>query len=76
VIYTVLLGAVCLALVPFGLGGIYLASAVMLNGIFLWYAIRLYVQPSKRVARHMFFYSLWYLALIFAAAVVDRIVLI
>ena len=76
VIYTVLLGVVCLALVPFGLGGIYLASAVMLNGIFLWYAIRLYVQPSKRVARHMFFYSLWYLALIFAAAVVDRIVLI
>jgi protoheme IX farnesyltransferase len=49
---------------------------VVLNGIFLWYAIRLYVQPSKRIARHMFFYSLWYLALIFAAAVVDRIVLI
>jgi protoheme IX farnesyltransferase len=75
-IYTVILGAVCVALVPFGLGGIYLASALVLNGIFLWYAMRLYVQPSKRIARQMFFYSLWYLALIFAAAVVDRIVLI
>jgi protoheme IX farnesyltransferase len=75
VIYTVLLGLVCIALVPFGLSGIYLASALVLNGIFLWYAVRLYVQPSKRIARQMFFYSLWYLAFIFAAAVVDRIVI-
>ena len=74
-IYTVVLGAVCIALVPFGLGGIYLASALVLNGIFLWYAVRLYVQPSKRIARQMFFFSLWYLALLFAAAVADRILL-
>ena len=47
----------------------------MLNGIFLWFAVRLYRDPSKRIARQMFFYSLWYLALLFAAAVIDRIVI-
>ena len=60
---------------PLGLGSLYLAAALVLNGIFLWFAIRLYVQPSKRVARQMFFFSLWYLALLFAAAVIDRIVI-
>ena len=75
VIYTIGLALLCVALTPLGLGWIYLASALVLNGIFVWFAIRLYLQPSKRVARQMFFYSLWYLALLFAAAVVDRIVI-
>jgi len=75
VIYTVGLALLCIALTPLGLGVIYLGSALVLNALFLWFAIRLYIQPSKRVARQMFFYSLWYLALLFAAAVVDRIVI-
>jgi heme o synthase len=75
VIYTIGLALLCVALTPLGLGWIYLASALILNGIFVWFAIRLYLQPSKRVARQMFFYSLWYLALLFAAAVIDRIVI-
>jgi protoheme IX farnesyltransferase len=75
VIYTVGLALLCIALTPLGLGSIYLGSALLLNGIFLWFAIRLYIQPSKRVARQMFFFSLWYLALLFAAAVIDRIVI-
>ena len=75
VVYTALLGLVCLALVPFGLGGIYLASALVLNAVFLGYAVWLYLRPSKRIARQMFFYSLWYLAFLFAAAVIDRILL-
>jgi protoheme IX farnesyltransferase len=74
-IYTVLLFALCVALTPFGLGWIYLASAIVINGIFLVYAVRLYLNPTKGTARGMFFYSLWYLALIYAAAVIDRIVL-
>jgi protoheme IX farnesyltransferase len=73
VMYTALLMLVCLALVPFGLGQIYIAGALLLNGVFLGYALRLYARPSKRVARQMFFYSLWYLALIFAVAVADRV---
>jgi protoheme IX farnesyltransferase len=75
VIYTVVLALVCLALTPLGLSWIYLSSALVLNGIFLMFAIRLFVDPSKRIARQMFFYSLWYLALLFAAAVIDRIVI-
>jgi protoheme IX farnesyltransferase len=75
VIYTVGLALLCIALTPLGLGAIYLGAALVLNGIFLWFAIRLYFQPSKRVARQMFFFSLWYLALLFAAAVIDRIVI-
>lgn len=75
VIYTVILTGVCLALTPLGLGPIYLGSAIVLNGLFLGYAVWLYLDPSKRIARKMFFYSLWYLALIFAAAVIDRIVI-
>jgi protoheme IX farnesyltransferase len=74
VIYTVGLALLCVALTPLGLGWIYLGSALVLNGIFVWFAIRLYFRPSKRVARQMFFFSLWYLALLFAAAVIDRIV--
>lgn len=74
-LYTVLLTLVCLALLPFGLGAIYLAGALILNGIFLCYAIQLYRQPSKRIARQMFFYSLWYLAGIFAVAVIDRLLI-
>jgi heme o synthase len=75
VLYTIALAFVCLALPPLGLGGIYLVAALVLNGIFLALALRLYVQPSKRLARQTFFYSLWYLALLFAAAVIDRMLM-
>ncbi len=72
-IYTVLLFALCVGLTPFGLGWIYLVAAILINGAFLYYAIRLWLNPSKATARGMFFYSLWYLALIYAAAVIDRV---
>ena len=75
VLYTILLTCVSLLLVPFGLDYIYLAAAVVLNGVFLWFAYVLYRRPSKAVARKMFFYSIWYLALIFGAMVADRLIL-
>ena len=75
VLYTIVLAFVCLALPPLGLGGIYLVAALVLNGLFLYFALRLYAQPSKRLARQTFFYSLWYLAILFVAAVIDRIVI-
>jgi protoheme IX farnesyltransferase len=74
-LYTVILAVGCVALTPFGLGWIYLVGAVVLNGLFLAYAVLLYRKPSKRAARQMFFYSLWYLAGIFAVAVIDRVLL-
>jgi protoheme IX farnesyltransferase len=75
VIYTLLLVLVCLALAPLGLGPVYLAAAVLINAVFLGLALQLYWQPSKRHARRLFFGSLWYLALIFLAAVADRLIL-
>ncbi|MGH2562145.1 MAG: heme o synthase [Thermomicrobiales bacterium] len=74
-LYSVLLAAVSLMLTPFGFGAIYFAGAVLLNGLFLWLAIVVYRQATKRAARQLFFYSLWYLAFIFAAMVADRLVL-
>lgn len=75
VLYSVLLAAVALLLVPLGLGWLYLIAALVLNGAFLGMAVQLYRAPSKRLARHLFMFSLWYLALIFAAAVADRLIL-
>jgi protoheme IX farnesyltransferase len=74
-LYTVILAVGCIVLTFFGLGWIYLAGAIILNGLFLAYAVLLYRKPSKRAARQMFFYSLWYLAGIFAVAVIDRVLL-
>ncbi len=74
-LYSIILTAVSLLLVPFGLGEIYLGAAVALNGLLLLLAVMLWKTPSKRVARQLFFYSIWYLALIFAAMVLDRVIL-
>jgi len=74
-LYTVLLSAVSLLLVPFGMGWIYLIGILALNAVFLWYAWLLLTEPSKARARQTFFYSLWYLALLYVVLVVDRIVL-
>lgn len=74
-LYTVLLSAVSLLLVPFGMGWIYLIGIVSLNAVFLWYAWLLLTDPSKARARQTFFYSLWYLALLYVVLVIDRIML-
>ncbi|MDP9366030.1 MAG: heme o synthase [Chloroflexota bacterium] len=74
-LYSVLLGVVCLLLVPLGLGPVYLLAALGLNAVFLGLAVSLFRAGGKGPARSLFFYSLWYLALIFGAAVADRLVL-
>ncbi|MBA2277175.1 MAG: protoheme IX farnesyltransferase [Chloroflexia bacterium] len=74
-LYTVLLTAVALLLAPLGMSWLYLAGAVALNGYFLWLAVQLRRQPSRARARRTFFYSLWYLALLFAVMVADRLIL-
>jgi protoheme IX farnesyltransferase len=75
VLYTAILFAVSLLLIPFGFGEIYLAGALISNGLFLLFALRLYTSPSKQMARQVFFYSLWYLVIIFGAMVADRLIL-
>lgn len=74
-IYSVILAAVCLTLVSMGLSWVYGVTAVVLNALFLGTAIRLYRSPSKKLARSLFFQSLWYLAALFTAMVADRLLL-
>ena len=71
-LYSFLLVAV--TLLPAGLrvfGLFYLAAAVVLGAIFLVYAINLYRAPSMERVRQVYKYSSLYLALFFAALVVD-----
>lgn len=72
VLYTVLLVAVTLLPVAGGLFGlIYLVAAIILDGIFLTLAIRLQKAATRPAALRLYLYSLGYLALLFAAMVVD-----
>ena len=72
-LYTLILFGV--ALLPFATrmsGWIYLASAIVLGGIFVAHAIRLYVRYSDELARRTFRYSIFYLSALFATLLVDH----
>jgi heme o synthase len=74
-LYTLILVAV--SLLPFTTrmsGVVYLGAALVLGGIFLWYAVRIYVDYSDRLAQKTFRYSIVYLSLLFAALLVDHYV--
>jgi heme o synthase len=72
-LYTILLTAICLLPFASGMSGaIYLISALALNGAFLAYAVRLYVNYSDRLARRTFRYSIVYLSCLFAALLIDH----
>jgi protoheme IX farnesyltransferase len=75
-LYTLLMIAISLMLPPLGLAGpLYLVLAVVLNGIFLRDAYRLYREPGITSAWKLYKYSLLYLALLFSALVIDHILL-
>ena len=72
-LYTLILFGV--SLLPFAIrmsGWIYLAAALALGGAFIAYALRLYYAYSDRLARRAFRYSILYLAVLFAALLVDH----
>jgi len=72
-LYTLVLFASALLPFAYGMSGwIYLIAALILNGMFVAYAIRLYVRYSDALARRTFRYSIAYLALLFAALLVDH----
>jgi protoheme IX farnesyltransferase len=54
-------------------GAIYAAAATVLNVGFLWLCIRLYRHADRRSAALLFHYSLAYLALLFCAMAIDRV---
>ncbi len=71
-IYSVLLYAV--TQLPFCAGGFgveYLVASMSLGAVFIGGAVRLYNRADRRAALWLYLYSLAYLALLFAAMVVD-----
>src|SRR3989440_1638265 len=75
VLYSLLLLAVTLMLFAMGaMGYIYLLSAIVLGGIMVYMAVRLLREKTKRWAKTLFWYSNCYLAMIFAAMVIDRVI--
>jgi len=72
-LYTLILFGV--SLLPFASrmsGWLYLGAACVLGAIFIGYAIALYARYSDRLAQRAFRYSIVYLALLFAALLVDH----
>ncbi len=72
-LYTILL--VIVTLLPYltGMSGlIYLAAAVILGGIFLFRALQLKLRTDERLPMRTFSFSITYLALLFAALLVDH----
>jgi protoheme IX farnesyltransferase len=72
-LYTLILFAV--SLLPYVVrmsGLIYLISALALGGLFLAYALRIYVAYTDVVAQKTFRFSIAYLAFLFAALLVDH----
>ena len=53
-------------------GFMYLFGALVLNAGFLYYAWKLYRHYSDALARKTFFYSIQYLALLFALLLIDH----
>ncbi len=72
-LYTVLLSAV--TLLPFAAhmaGWFYLGAAGVLDAVFLAYAFAIWRRYSDALAKRTFAYSIFYLAMLFAALMVDH----
>ena len=71
--YTLLLTAV--TLLPFATkmaGFFYLGAALVLDAVFLAYAVAIWKRYSDALAKRAFGYSIFYLAALFAALMVDH----
>jgi heme o synthase len=74
-LYTIILTGV--SLMPFATkmsGWIYLVAALILDGIFLAYAVRICTNYSDALAKKTFAYSIIYLSALFAVLLVDHYV--
>src|SRR5689334_14353937 len=72
-LYTLLLTAVTLLPFATGMAGLfYTGAALVLDAVFLGYAVAIWRRYSDALARTAFRYSILYLALLFAALMVDH----
>jgi protoheme IX farnesyltransferase len=75
-LYTLLLWGLTLVFSPVaGMGHLYLASAVVLGGIFTAMTVQLRRDPSTQLAMKVFTYSITYITLLFGAMAIDQLVL-
>ena len=73
-VYSALLWVTSLVLYPVAhMGDLYLGTAVVLGGVFVWQALQLVRQRSPERAMRLFGYSISYLTLLFAAMAVDQL---
>jgi heme o synthase len=76
-LYSLLLfatGLVFFSLARMGL--VFLGATLVLNGIFIATAVKLWRKPTTRTAWGLFRFSIYYLALLFAAMAVDQLIAI
>ena len=72
-LYTILLAAVSIMPFATGMSGlVYLVAVIVLNGMFVAYAIKLFRNYSEALSRKMFRYSIQYLACLFATMLADH----
>ena len=72
-LYTLLLVAVTMLPFATGMAGVfYLGAALVLDAVFLAYAVVIWRRYSDALARRTFAYSIFYLAMLFAALMVDH----
>jgi protoheme IX farnesyltransferase len=74
-LYTILLFIVTLLPYLTGMSGvIYLATAVVMGAFFCYYALKLYLRPNDKLPMKTFGFSITYLAILFAALLLDHYV--
>jgi protoheme IX farnesyltransferase len=73
-LYSLVLFVTTLLLYPIGrMGPVYLATAIVLGGAFVWRALQLWREPSPARAWGLFKYSIVYLAALFGSVAVDAL---
>jgi len=74
ILYSILMVALTLVLSPFGMmGPLYFVSALVLGGLFIADAVRLWRDADRVAARRLYLYSILYLFALFTAMAVDRV---
>jgi protoheme IX farnesyltransferase len=74
-LYSLVLFGTTLLLYPIGgMGPIYLSTAVVLGGLFVYRAMRLWREPDANRAWGVFTYSIVYLAAVFGSVALDALV--
>jgi protoheme IX farnesyltransferase len=72
-VYTLLLAAVSVLPYAVHLSGVaYVLAALVLDAVFLWHVWRLFKEEGGDLPMRTFRYSIWYLALLFSALLLDH----